>query len=131
MSNDQNDNPPPAYDAPRPESPAKDVKRQPVMTPGPIVPYAPLAGPSYSPANPVVFHYHNPRTGEHVASLLPPDHPEMVCLQRGEHEPQTSFSLLGYIMALLGSPLGSASACSIARVKCGRCGQVLQDGLCA
>lgn len=37
----------------------------------------------------------NPATGERVASLLPPDHPEMVCLQAGGHVAQTRYGLLG------------------------------------
>lgn len=44
---------------------------------------------------PVVYHYQNPTTGEHLASLLPPDHPEMVCLQQGGHLNETKFGILG------------------------------------
>ncbi|KAF7315427.1 hypothetical protein MIND_00057500 [Mycena indigotica] len=131
MSNEHNDSPP-AYDGLRPESP-KDVKplqAVPQMTPGPSLPYAPHAGPSYTPNNPVVFHYRNPRTGEHVASLLPPNHPEMECLQRGEHVPHSSFSLLGYILALAWFPLGVGLCLLDRRVKCSHCGKVLEDGLC-
>ena len=57
------------------------------------------AGPSYTPhpltGSPTVYNYVNPRTGERVVSLLPPDHPEMVCLQGGEHIPHTDFGILG------------------------------------
>ncbi|KAF7361648.1 hypothetical protein MVEN_00508200 [Mycena venus] len=76
----------------------KDVKSPqgppaiPAMNPGPS--YVAHAGSSSSP-NPVVYHYDNPITGEHVASLLPPNHPEMICLQAGEHVPYTNYGLLG------------------------------------
>ena len=57
------------------------------------------AGPSYTPhpltGSPTLYNYVNPRTGERVVSLLPPDHPEMVCLQGGEHIPHTDFGILG------------------------------------
>lgn len=55
-------------------------------------------GPSYVPSpggTPIIYNYVNPRTGEHVVSLLPPQHPEMVCLQAGEHVRHTQFGILG------------------------------------
>lgn len=39
-------------------------------------------------------HYVNPLTSEHIVSVLPPDAPEMICLQQG-HVKQTRFGLLG------------------------------------
>lgn len=42
-----------------------------------------------------VYHYVNPTDGNHITSLLPPDHPEMVCLQQGSHLETTKFGLLG------------------------------------
>lgn len=42
-----------------------------------------------------VYHYINPANGNHISSLLPPDHPEMVCLQEGSHVEETKFGLLG------------------------------------
>jgi hypothetical protein len=42
-----------------------------------------------------VFYYQDPRTGQRVASLLPPDHPQMVCLQSGEHVAETRYGFLG------------------------------------
>lgn len=42
-----------------------------------------------------VYYYQNPRTGLRVASLLPPDHPQMVCLQAGEHVRETRYGFLG------------------------------------
>jgi hypothetical protein len=46
-------------------------------------------------SNPTVYYYEDPRTGQRVASLLPPDHPQMVCLQAGEHVPETRYGCLG------------------------------------
>ena len=42
-----------------------------------------------------VYHYQDPRTGQTIASLLPPDHPQMVCLQAGQHVPETRYGFLG------------------------------------
>jgi hypothetical protein len=42
-----------------------------------------------------VYYYQDPRTGQRIASLLPPDHPQMVCLQAGEHVPETRYGFLG------------------------------------
>lgn len=42
-----------------------------------------------------VYYYQDPRTGQRVASLLPPDHPQMVCLQAGEHVRETRYGFLG------------------------------------
>lgn len=44
---------------------------------------------------PRVYYYQNPTTGEHLTAFLPPDHPEMMCLQQGGHEPQSKFGILG------------------------------------
>jgi hypothetical protein len=46
------------------------------------------------PATPV-YNYVNPNTGDHVASLLPPNHPAMVCLQEGRHINQAHYGILG------------------------------------
>ncbi|KAJ7495998.1 hypothetical protein B0H11DRAFT_2171658 [Mycena galericulata] len=129
MSNNFNESPP-AYDEARNSSPVKDVKTPPppVMNPGPS--YVAHAGPSSS-QNPVVYHYDNPITGEHVASLLPPDHPEMICLQKGEHVPHTSFGVLGILAAVFWFPLGVGLCLLDRRVKCARCGRTIEDGICA
>ena len=85
----------------------------------------PLSTPS-----PMVYNYMNPVSGERVVSLLPPNHPEMICLQSGSHVPHTRFGLLGehqslyctYILTFLcqaswqlysGSPSASVSVCWI------------------
>ncbi|KAJ7217772.1 hypothetical protein GGX14DRAFT_438252 [Mycena pura] len=131
MSNNPNDNAPsdspPAYDDARTAPPTKDVKQPPMMNP---TSYVPHAGPSLSP-NPTVYHYHNPLTGEHVASLLPPDHPEMICLQAGEHVAQTTYGFLGILAAVFWFPLGVGLCLLDRRVKCARCGHMIEDGLCA
>ena len=57
-------------------------------------------GPSYVPSPngpPTIYNYVNPRTGEHLVSLLPPGHPEMICLQEGEHIRDTQYGILGEI----------------------------------
>jgi hypothetical protein len=53
-------------------------------------------GPAYAPylGYPAVHRYVNPLTGEQIITVLPPSHPEMVCLQNG-HVKQTRFGLLG------------------------------------
>lgn len=55
------------------------------------------AGPSMpqGPDATVVFNYINPATGERVVSLLPPDHPQMICLQEGGHVHASKFGFLG------------------------------------
>lgn len=42
-----------------------------------------------------IFHYVHAETGHHLASPLPPNHPEMICLQEGGHIKETHFGLLG------------------------------------
>jgi len=83
-----------------------------------------------SPGDVTVYQYVSPTTGETVASLLPPDHPEMICLQRGEHVPEQRFGLLGILAAIFWFPLGVGLCIMDRRVKCSRCGLMLQDGLC-
>lgn len=51
---------------------------------------------------PTVYYYQSPVTGEQLATLLPPDHPEMLCLQRGGHEPRTKYGILGKCFSRLG-----------------------------
>ncbi|KAG7446527.1 uncharacterized protein BT62DRAFT_124448 [Guyanagaster necrorhizus] len=138
MSNDTTllDNPP-SYDAVEYDTgkgqPEEDVKppqthmqppNQPYMTVGPS--HVPQTGPQ----NPVVYHYVNPATGDRVASLLPPNHPEMICLQSGEHVPQTKYGLLGILAAVFWFPLGIGLCLLDRRVWCSRCGTVINDSLC-
>ncbi|KAG1762863.1 hypothetical protein EDD22DRAFT_889322 [Suillus occidentalis] len=79
---------------------------------------------------PTVYHYQNPLTGEHIASLLPPDHPEMICLQQGGHVNETKFGILGIMAAIIWFPLGIGLCLLDRKVKCQRCGTVIDDGLC-
>ncbi|THU85710.1 hypothetical protein K435DRAFT_822345 [Dendrothele bispora CBS 962.96] len=91
------------------------------------------AGPSYVPVghgSPTVYHYINPITQEHVASLLPPDHPEMICLQSGQHVRETNFGVLGILAAVIWFPLGIGLCLLDRRVKCKRCGHVIDGGIC-
>ena len=52
-----------------------------------------MSQPQSTPS-PTIYNYVHPVTREHIASLLPPNHPEMICLQQG-HVPQTRYGLLG------------------------------------
>ncbi|KAH0828011.1 hypothetical protein J3R83DRAFT_3659 [Lanmaoa asiatica] len=99
------DNPPP-YEHLTEQEPSDNVR-----SPSPVGKHQPKVsayqGSSSSPVvtlhvapvpvmpQPRVYHYQNPGTGEHLASLLPPDHPEMLCLQEGGHVPHTKFGILG------------------------------------
>ncbi|KAF9010718.1 hypothetical protein BDQ17DRAFT_1299286 [Cyathus striatus] len=132
---------PPAYEhAVVNDSTLSDSKVQPGMKPSmdptqSSVPYA-VAGSSYTSQhvprlpNHTVYHYNNPRTGEHIASLLPPDNPEMICLQAGMHVPQTKYGLLGVLAAIFWFPLGIGLCLLDRRVRCTRCGLVIDEGLC-
>ncbi|KAH9969274.1 hypothetical protein BGW80DRAFT_638035 [Lactifluus volemus] len=81
-------------------------------------------------SNPTVYYYEDPRTGQRVASLLPPDHPQMVCLQAGEHVPETRYGCLGVLAAIVWFPLGIGLCLLDRRVRCERCGESLENGLC-
>ena len=68
--------------------------------PHPVAPMSttPLIHPATTPGSPdghMVYHYQHPVTGHQIVSLLPPDHPQMVCLQRGHHDVETRFGFLG------------------------------------
>ncbi|KAH9957332.1 hypothetical protein BC827DRAFT_1371278 [Russula dissimulans] len=101
-----------------------------------------------------VYHYQDPRTGLWVASLLPPDHPQMVCLQTGAHVPETRYGclgashfsyslltvsrltfavgvLLGVLAAIIWFPLGIGLCLLDRRVRCERCGESIEEGLCS
>ncbi|PSR81174.1 hypothetical protein PHLCEN_2v6509 [Hermanssonia centrifuga] len=57
----------------------------------------PFSPPSMPPTT--VYNYVNPVTHEVVTSLLPPDHPRMVCLQQG-HDPHSKFGFLDVLSDL-------------------------------
>jgi len=67
------------------------VQQQPSMP----LPMAVHGHPAPVMHQPIVYHYQNPNTGEQLASLLPPDHPEMICIQEGGHLNETKFGILG------------------------------------
>ncbi|KAK7473081.1 hypothetical protein VKT23_001183 [Stygiomarasmius scandens] len=137
MAAESYDNPP-SYDAATEGAlnvPAKDVKQsEPQSQQQQSSPPVMHAGPSYVPAgypSPTVYHYVNPVTQEHVASLLPPDHPEMICLQSGQHLTETNFGILGILAAVIWFPLGIGLCLLDRRVKCKRCGHVIDGGVCS
>jgi hypothetical protein len=98
-----------------------------MLASGPSVMYGATApGPQAT-----VYYYQDPRTGQRVASLLPPDHPQMVCLQAGEHVPETRYGFLGVIAAIVWFPLGIGLCLLDRRVQCKRCGESIEEGLCS
>jgi len=143
MTNQTYDNPP-SYDSVTEtegsdvaNSYSKDVKKPaapPMQQPPSLVPgpssYSVHPGTTIGPS-PTLYHYRHPVTQEMVVSLLPPDHPDMICLQTGEHDTQTHFGILGVLAAVFWFPLGIGLCLLDRRVKCKRCGQVLMDGACA
>ncbi|KAI0093037.1 hypothetical protein BDY19DRAFT_921678 [Irpex rosettiformis] len=76
-----------------------------------------------------VYNYRNPMTGDIVCSLLPPDHPQMICLQQG-HVLQTKFGMLGILAAIFWFPLGIGLCLLDRKVYCSRCGQLIDDSIC-
>lgn len=44
---------------------------------------------------PTLYNYMNPVTKQLITTSLPPDHPEMICLQSGKHVTETKYGLLG------------------------------------
>jgi len=91
------------------------------------------AGPSVPPTHGVpsmpqtrLYHYVNPENGNHITSLLPPDHPEMVCLQEGSHVEETRFGFLGILAAIIWFPFGIGLCLLDRTVTCKRCGAVIK-----
>ena len=116
------------------------------MAPPPDIKGAPpaMASPQYRPT-PTVYYYTNPQTHQNIASLLPPDHPEMVCLQAGGHVRVTRYGILGkhspflnltfphlfhqgIVAAVIWFPLGIGLCLLDRKVKCARCGLVVNEG---
>ncbi|CAE6482739.1 unnamed protein product [Rhizoctonia solani] len=128
---------PPTYDVaigsstgsttpPVPTSPRLKSKDTPYPQPTPQPHNGMIIAPALVPG-PTVFRYHNPHTGEVVSSLLPPDHPEMVCLQQG-HIVKTRYGILGILAAVFWFPLGIGLCLLDKRTKCERCGLLIEDG---
>ncbi|KLO11715.1 hypothetical protein SCHPADRAFT_998647 [Schizopora paradoxa] len=125
---------PPSYDyatgstgAPQPpndHNPFTDPKQKsaPDMPQPSSYPYA--SGSS----EPMVYQYRGTLTGEVITSPVPPDHPQMVCLQEG-HITNTKFGLLGILAAVFWFPWGIACCFLDRRVVCRRCGLVLDNGV--
>ncbi|KAL5523457.1 hypothetical protein ACEPAG_7630 [Sanghuangporus baumii] len=73
---------------------------------GPPTPYAPPSAPLAGPSGSNVYSYQHPVSGHVITTSLPPDHPEMICLQAGEHIRSTRFGFLGVLAAVFWFPLG-------------------------
>ncbi|KAF4598016.1 hypothetical protein EYR38_006410 [Pleurotus pulmonarius] len=134
-----NDTPPSAFiDSPPPYDPRDDkpigdgskpasAQSAPQLQPTDLM----LAGPSIPasygaimvPGPPPVHQYRGPN-GEIIYGLLPPNHPEMICLQQG-HDPETHYGLLGILAAIFWFPLGIGLCMLDRRVKCPSHGAVL------
>ncbi|KJA27619.1 hypothetical protein HYPSUDRAFT_212239 [Hypholoma sublateritium FD-334 SS-4] len=127
---------PPAYeygaytdaDAPKPIAAQAPIVVQRAEAGSSTVP-AYILQPSTTPP-PAVYNYIHPVTGERVVSLLPPDHPEMVCLQTGSHIPESHFGILGILAAIFWFPLGVACCLLDRHVRCRRCGAIIDNGIC-
>ncbi|TFK25242.1 hypothetical protein FA15DRAFT_668780 [Coprinopsis marcescibilis] len=130
---------PPSYDYAVDSSNYPNDKPKPRIPTGinesePLIPYN-YSGPScntqptFTPS-PTVYYYTNPVTGERITSFLPPTHPEMICLQAGEHVPQTKYGILGILAAVFWFPLGIGLCLLDKHVRCSRCGLTIDDGIC-
>lgn len=86
----------------------------------------PLNAPSTSRTGAItVYHYVHPVTGDRIDTLLPPDHPEMQCLQYG-HIPKTRFGVAGILAAIFWFPLGLGCMLIDRDTQCSRCKKVLK-----
>jgi len=71
-----------------------------------------------------VYHYVHPVTQQRIDSLLPPDHPEMQCLQHG-HIPRTRFGIAGILAAIFWFPLGLGCLLIDRDTRCTRCKKII------
>lgn len=109
------------------KKPPLDAKLAPQQPQQPRPQFQMGAGPSRS--GPMVYHYQSDATGHQITTFLPPDHPEMICLQEGRHIKETKYGLLGVLAAVFWFPLGVGLCILDRRVRCRRCGQSINDGL--
>jgi hypothetical protein len=138
----------------------KDAGPQSTQPKGPPLMVAGPPQPTYgaTASEATVYHYQDPHTGLTVASLLPPDHPQMVCLQAGQHVPESRYGFLGafvlcftsrksswtdlvlwlclfcwtgVLAAIVWFPLGIGLCLLDRRVRCQRCGESIEDGICS
>ncbi|EIM81272.1 uncharacterized protein STEHIDRAFT_162252 [Stereum hirsutum FP-91666 SS1] len=99
------------------------------MPPPPPPPQAQSYGATVPGHSTTVYHYQDPRTGQQISSLLPPDAPAMICLQQGEHIAQTQYGILGVLAAVIWFPVGIACCLLDRKVKCKRCGEIISSGI--
>lgn len=123
------------------------------MPPPPPQPQAQSYGATVPGHSTTVYHYQDPRTGQQISSLLPPDAPAMICLQQGEHIAQTQYGILGQsspphllhssfhpadvvifpqigvLAAVIWFPVGIACCLLDRKVKCKRCGEIISSGI--
>ncbi|EJD02661.1 uncharacterized protein FOMMEDRAFT_85845 [Fomitiporia mediterranea MF3/22] len=123
---------PPSYDYATGASSSTDAKARATNTdqpkPGPVPKYTAAPDPSFSPAGDNLHHYQH-ATGHVISTPLPPDHPEMICLQEGRHISASRFGILGILAAVFWFPLGIGLCLLDRRVVCRRCGRIIDDGI--
>lgn len=98
---------------------------QPLNIPSDTTPYAAVNIPTTQAGAVTVYHYVHPVTQHRIDSLLPPDHPEMQCLQFG-HVPRTRFGVAGILAAIFWFPLGLGCMLIDRDTQCTRCKKVLK-----
>jgi len=112
-----------------------ESEAQPMINPGdvktprhlPPTEFTPTIGPSMPATR--VYHYQNPVTGHAITSLLPPNHPEMVCLQEGRHIRKNKFGIIGIVSAVFWFPVGIGLCLLDRKVECERCRVTLSKSL--
>jgi len=114
-------------DTPADQPPPYDLPAEGSSHNGPSYKAAPVAPKGPAMPSTSGYHYTNPVNQDHIISMLPPDHPQMICLQQGSHVRETKFGILGIIAAVVWFPLGIALCLIDRRVRCKRCGMILQD----
>jgi len=122
---------PPSYEVATYRYEQNDTKvpvdqKKPQPLPSPTLYAPPVHPPSTSRAGSItVYHYVHPVTQERVDTLLPPDHPEMQCLQYG-HIPKTRFGIAGILAAIFWFPLGLGCMLIDRDTQCTRCKKILK-----
>ncbi|KAI5119816.1 hypothetical protein M0805_006949 [Coniferiporia weirii] len=123
-------NPPPGDGSSSRNPPAphdSGTQKQPIMGASPA--YAAMPSPNPQGTRGMVHHYQHPVTGHTIGTVLPPDHPEMLCLQEGRHIRASRFGILGILAAVFWFPLGIGLCLLDRRVVCTRCGNVIDGGI--
>ncbi|THH03054.1 hypothetical protein EW145_g6567 [Phellinidium pouzarii] len=114
---------------PAPPQPMPMPMPMPNSTYTPVPPPGPSGSARGRGGGGMVYQYQHPVTGQVLSSVLPPDHPEMICLQEGTHVRATRYGILGILAAVFWFPLGIGLCLLDRRVVCARCGHVINGGI--